>query len=539
MENDDEVSKSSGTMEDQAREIDQLRQEIEELKGIVSRRDSFIAQLQQLQQQRNAQSKDLVRYVMGNVLDWEKHIPEEWKQDSDFVEHALRYGHTDWKSIPEPCRWHPDVILGALLYDKKMQWNEVPERLQRHDPEIAAYGVNNSHIHPDQCPCLLNRAFIKMEFLNDTLDWQNFPTELKTDIEFARSIEQFPNIYHAHQIFDHFPPLREDRATWVKAVEAGESEWCQLCSVVHDFAPSEIRSDWELMEDACAKDEGVLSEIDASLGSNHTFLLAVARRNGRMVRFLSHEMQRRFLDVVDLALQQFNPGEDPDDAIRAVSAVVETLAPEFWDSRDFALRWFRLGLPFLSQGPFLRPEWRADREIFLLVAKHCRFPLLQASFAGASLVLRGDKKFMLQVLEIQPSLCRHVAPELRNDFDLCLLAFSGEQRAAQIEVSRRQSLRDEQRDRNDEYGYVETFRSQVSGRLNAHKRFSTIVLPAMAQTTDSGCTLAVLNQGAETSRVYKKRVAGYLDVPTGKRLRLHRQAANNLNAVLESGDNDG
>jgi len=41
------------------------------------------------------------------------------------------------------------------------------------------------------------------------------------------------------------------------------------------------------------------------------------------------------------------------------------------------------------------------------------------------MALRGDKKFMLQVLEAAPSLWGQVAPELRDDLDLFLLAFSG------------------------------------------------------------------------------------------------------------------
>jgi len=155
---------------------------------------------------------------------------------------------------------------------------------------------------------------------------------------------------------------------------------------------------------------------------------------------------------------------------------------------------------------------------------------LRRSFRNASTTLCRDKKFMLQVLELAPSLIKMVAPRLRNDFDLCLLAFSGEQRAVETEVNRRRRLRSG--GDSSEYTYVQEFRSKVSRSLSAHATFSTIVLPGISQNPDSGCTLASLNQGAATSRSYKKRMADFLDVPTGKRLRFHRQADRNLDAVL-------
>jgi hypothetical protein len=120
---------------------------------------------------------------------------------------------------------------------------------------------------------------------------------------------------------------------------------------------------------------------------------------------------------------------------------------------------------------------------------------------------------------------------LRNDFDLCLLAFSGGREVAQEEVDHREFLGRVTYGSSDFTGqskYVEIFHSQVSKCLQSHTIFSKIVLPAMALSSESGCSLAVLNQGAETSLAYKKRMAEYLDIPTGKKLKLHRKAASNI-----------
>jgi len=135
---------------------------------------------------------------------------------------------------------------------------------------------------------------------------------------------------------------------------------------------------------------------------------------------------------------------------------------------------------------------------------------------------------MLLVLEINQSLIDVVAPELRNDFDLCLLAFSGEPYAAEMDFLRRHRLMMDEEDVNSEYQYLGRFGAKLSIRLRAHRDFSSVVLPGMSQTAGSSCSLAILNQGEGTSRNYEKRIADYLGVPTGKKLRLHREASRNL-----------
>lgn len=272
---------------------------------------------------------------------------------------------------------------------------------------------------------------------------------------------------------------------------------------------------------ACARDFNVLLMLNNHLGADHDFLLAVAAENVCFILALSHELQLQFPDVVDCALRTGR------EHFMDYDHFVNSLAPELWNNRDFVLNWFRLGHPFVD---CLQLELKADKEIFLLSAKHCD-PYSENKYetwGKAAQSLLRDKKFMLQILEIDSPLGVEVDPELRNDSDLCLLAFSNES-AARSEVSIR-------RQRSNEYDYLEEFRSLLLEHLNAHRIFSTVVLPAMSQC--SGCTLAVLNQGAETSRSYRMRVAEYLDIPTGERLRMHRQALNNLDNVLD-GDRRG
>jgi len=120
-------------------------------------------------------------------------------------------------------------------------------------------------------------------------------------------------------------------------------------------------------------------------------------------------------------------------------------------------------------------------------------------------------------------LCSLVGKKLRNDFDLCLLAFSGSEKVARDEVVRR-------READENFDCIVSFVSLVSERLRAHDTFTSILLRSISQ--DPNCSLTVLNQGPETSLRHKQVFAENLGIPTGKQLRLHRQAYRNVNAVL-------
>jgi len=73
--------------------------------------------------------------------------------------------------------------------------------------------------------------------------------------------------------------------------------------------------------------------------------------------------------------------------------------------------------------------------------------------------------------------------------------------------------------------------------LEMHKTFFSTFLSGISSRVDeSGAgrsSLSVLNQGAETALGYKKLTAQYLDVPTGKRLRLLRHAHRNLTVAMK------
>jgi len=72
--------------------------------------------------------------------------------------------------------------------------------------------------------------------------------------------------------------------------------------------------------------------------------------------------------------------------------------------------------------------------------------------------------------------------------------------------------------------YLEVFRSQVSQELGCAQHLYYFIAPCHGAKI--GCTLALLNP-------HRKRMAEYMDIPTGKRLRLHRQAMRNFEMFVE------
>lgn len=134
---------------------------------------------------------------------------------------------------------------------------------------------------------------------------------------------------------------------------------------------------------------------------------------------------------------------------------------------------------------------------------------------------------MLQALQFNPLLIKYAGPDLKNDFDLCLIAFS-DRDGAQDEW-RRRFFDCGRIDHVDNVQQIEQFRVDVEAKLELYDVFSSVVLPAISlEKNGSDCTLALLNQGSTTSIAHKKLIAEYMGVPTGKTLQQFRMASENL-----------
>ena len=193
-------------------------------------------------------------------------------------------------------------------------------------------------------------------------------------------------------------------------------------------------------------------------------------------------------------------------------SLARNLAPEFWNDRSFVDRWFTAGLPFVDE--VFPSTWKSDQELFLLLAKHCRDgDLRETSFRSASPTLRGDKAFMKRIIVLAPSLFCCATGSLVGDYDLALISFADSELVVEDYLLSGGSS-----------DAVHAFLSTAMADMETYSTFCSTVVFGMSRHVDSGSTLSLLVQDTETSDCFKKQIAGYLGVPTGKKLRLLRRA---------------
>jgi len=130
--------------------------------------------------QRLSQERDTLKSLVleslrtGRPIDlFGDSTPQEMHQDRALVLAAFE-GRDDnfrWDALPETIRLDPVVIVAAFEHNA-IVWDNVPETLQRNHKVLALYGVKNSLIDADDCPCLLDRPFMKEQLTDHAFEWQ-------------------------------------------------------------------------------------------------------------------------------------------------------------------------------------------------------------------------------------------------------------------------------------------------------------------------------------------------------------------------------
>jgi len=220
-----------GPQEQQGSSLTSLQQEITELR------------------QQNQGLKTLLCNVLkkSNEFKWEE-VPDEWKNDVDIIAAAVAGGVLDWWVLSPERKYEPRVVAAltgqevtqdpvnpgnvALVAlkkknddDQRFYWDRyLPKEMWKNHQELALFGVINKFVKADECPCLVDRSFMKRAVENKSIIfWDDLPTPLKNDIDFARSIEKVPSELIAFKIIEHFPELRADPSLWKMIVDPTEN----------------------------------------------------------------------------------------------------------------------------------------------------------------------------------------------------------------------------------------------------------------------------------------------------------------------------
>ena len=426
---------------------------------------------------------------------------------------GVQSNSVQWNDLPDTCKVDRSVAVAAIHNFHLQRWNDVPNQLQN-DEEVAFAAwkrflrwneryFSNLQLH---APCL-NQAFFRKCMEEGMLEeWNDLPSEFRNDIAFARSISRFPSKYLVLSILDGFPILCEERDSWIKLMDVCPDYLGDLLAL---YAPVDILMDRSLMVVA-SRLPRVLENVDDTLGLDRSFLEEVLDQNPLQLASLSLDVQILFPDLVLQHLPLWS--QHPELSRRNIDGLLSWLDRSFWGDRLFLETWIRLGLPVHHW--MLPDPWDSDRGLFLLVAAHSRADYRSDSFSNASPALRADKNFMLQVLEHDAQLIFCTSQEVQRDFDIAVFVFAKSLVAFAdiypVEFTRQLDLK-------------------MKEKLFVHELFFKTILCGIWQSADnSPCALPLLSQGSETTMSYKRAIAEFLGIPTGRELRLLRRASEYL-----------
>jgi hypothetical protein len=284
---------------------------------------------------------------------------------------------------------------------------------------------------------------------------------------------------------------------------------------------------------------------------------------------ITHDVQRRFPELIADWFSRFP--RPADNAMR--------ISPEMWSNRNFVLAWIKAGGNDVRNGFNSAYMWyRNDREVMLALAKHDTAGFSSV----CSLELENDKDFMLQAMKSSRQLLNSAGSELARSFDFLLEVIShdsdtvglyyDDERSNEVYDGRDDDFQgvnifdqnidgadedvgddhedvngdDDDRNGNDQdldgdvvgsnhreevsardgtdrdVSDIHDFALRIRERLSGYLQFRILLLgmaPAGSErTTGPPRPLLILDQGSETSRAYKGRIAEYVGIPTGPEL---------------------
>jgi hypothetical protein len=292
-------------------------------------------------------------------------------------------------------------------------------------------------------------------------------------------------------MLDQFPHLAMHRHVWEKIVQDSDDVIdFGVLDLILDRCP--FLHDRDFMFRICKQQKysQVLRQfVPTDLIQNREFLQDVLQGNPQSIVFLPRLGQSLFPDLIIQSIEAFGKDKSACFTMEKVGNLACNLIPELWNDRSMVLRWCTAGLPFPSSdwyyydenGSLIVPrpweQWNDDEEMFLSIAKHCRFcnRTNLAPFQEASPALLGSKAFMLRAVEIDARTYRYASRELQNDFDLALLVF------ANLQNTCRQTFA------------PFTFRQQIRNQLDEHQSFLRGFLHGISSATEPSA-LSLLNE---------------------------------------------
>ena len=448
-----------------------------------------------------------------------------------------------WENTPDDLKNDPDVAASALKH-KVCQVAELPEKFQ------------NDH------------AFLRKVVQDDLSLWHSLPDAIKSDVNFMCGLSHYSDLYILEGILEQVPALCGEYHVWQTVIkstchvqENDDADWPirELRDLLMRHAPPEILANGELMLEAVGSSANIYPLIDNHLFRDQEFLKRLLKKNPSVLAQLSHETQRLFPELVSKTFASYfetifqREQSDTRCMIEESEAMARSIVSALWENRNVVRGWFSAGAALFHDTIF--PEsWRSDAELFLWIAKHtgqhsdlcCRAAdahcLLGRSFGKASPSLRNDMDFMKRAVQYNSAVFSYASERLQGDMDLAIYAAassSGDFCRQFLEHCPLRANRDflwQVRNQVDEQlGLQSTFICEIVGTIDARKHHcyhhyhgQDDASKQQQQNDDASSPLALLNQGSETTIVYKKLIGEYVGVPSGHWLQILRRASKYL-----------
>jgi len=162
-------------------------------------------------------------------------------------------------------------------------------------------------------------------------------------------------------------------------------------------------------------------------------------------------------------------------------------------------------------------EWKDREDIFLWIAEHYSEPA-KDQFQHATDRLKGKLDFMIRATEYDASIFEVAADSIKDDFEL-VVRYTSRRNHARKYVNHDDSA--------EWRAKMENLKTRLHGDLSTYKRFIAFFLRPLSNsesTWQQRSPVGLLNQGSDTTMLYKKLVADYLGIPTGQKFNYHLKA---------------
>lgn len=249
--------------------------------------------------------------------------------------------------------------------------------------------------------------------------------------------------------------------------------------LLSNYSWPDLSHDKQLMIKFCAN-ETALERIlvycsESPLMEDYEVVQVMLCTNCDTVDQLPQSVQTSYPDLVVYWIEN---SEDADE-------LVDDIAEDLWFNLDVTLAWLRNADGEVPEVDLLEIH-RTDKEIILTAAEFNWdfFDYLPRQF-------RSDKDFFCQMVTRNGRSWTLLDDKWKRNFDITLAAFAGSFNLAYYCT-------------RDDFEFVVKFAKSARNKLREHDKFVSYVLGSIDISGGTNCPFNVLNQGKDTSLVYKR-----------------------------------